>query len=312
MSLVVLKAQGQSLLVDRGRTGAQAMGLSQGGALDEYSYLCANRLLGNSPSAAAVEITLGQLTLKAQASTNLAFTGAQIPVWVNRTPIPPWSTVSIAEGDVIEVGFYQGQGTRLYMAVKGGFQAPEFFSSKSCVPREQLGGHNEGQVIQVGDALHFQPTPPLTKHRLTPPGLRKLPSETLTLRYIPGYQYEEFPAAARQRFNETTFTLSPHMDRMGFRLSGPELPTPTQQITSEGIALGSIQITPDGQPIALMQDRQNIGGYPKIGVIYRVDMGLLAQCAPGHRLRFQEGNVEEAWHLLQQREAFFRHHMHRP
>lgn len=305
MSFLVTAAKGQSILVDRGRSHAQAAGLSQGGALDEYSFLWANRLLGNEADAAALEITLGQLTLIAQAPTSIAITGAAIPVLLNQQPLAPWASVNIKAGDVLSFGFFTGHGTRLYLAVKGGFQAPEFYHSKSCVIREGLGGHHNGLPVATDQTLYFSPSLPQPL-RATPKNLRKLPTAQQAIRFIPSYQYADFLAADRNTFNYSPYRLTPHMDRMGFRLEGKPIATPKNNIASEGISLGSIQITPEGQPMVLLSDRQNIGGYAKIGVVYRVDLGLLAQCAPGQQVHFIEGNLEEAWQLQQQRELFFK------
>lgn len=304
MSFLVKAAKGQSIVVDRGRKHAQAAGLSQGGALDEYSFLWANRLLGNRQDAAALEITLGQLTLVAQAATSIAITGAAIPVFLNQQPLMPWASTNIQAGDVLSVGFFNGHGTRLYIAVKGGFEAPEFYHSKSCVIREGLGGHHQGLPVAANQTLHFTPSQPQPV-RITPEHLRKLPLAQQAIRFIPSYQYTDFLTTARKAFLRSPYQLTPQMDRMGFRLAGTPIAIPKNNIASEGISLGSIQITPQGQPMVLLSDRQNIGGYPKIGVVYRVDLGLLAQCAPGQQIHFFEGNLEEAWQLQQQREAFF-------
>src|SRR5699024_878590 len=135
-------------------------------------YLWANRLLGNAANAAALEVTLGPVTLTATASTTIAITGAQIPVKINQQTVPPWSSAAVKAGDKITVGFFQGKGTRLYIAVKGGFEAPDFFTSKSCVIREQLGGHAYGAPLTTGHQLCFTASVPLP-HRTTPQSLQK-------------------------------------------------------------------------------------------------------------------------------------------
>ncbi|MDO5494675.1 MAG: hypothetical protein Q4G64_03065, partial [bacterium] len=49
---------------------------------------------------------------------------------------------------------------------------------------------------------------------------------------------------------------------------------------------GSIQIPPDGKPVLFMRDHPVTGGYPVIGVVESADIDLLAQMAPGSRIRF--------------------------
>ena len=70
-------------------------------------------------------------------------------------------------------------------------------------------------------------------------------------------------------------------DRMGVRLTGPALHGTLTGIISEGIPLGAVQIPPDGQPIVLMNDRQTIGGYPRLGALTPIACATLAQCLPG-------------------------------
>ncbi len=57
------------------------------------------------------------------------------------------------------------------------------------------------------------------------------------------------------------YTVGPLSDRMGVRLQC-EGPGPSGgQTLSEGVAPGSIQLPPDGQPILLLADHQATGGY---------------------------------------------------
>ncbi len=84
-------------------------------------------------------------------------------------------------------------------------------------------------------------------------------------------------------------------DRMGVRLLGPRLECRQQSMISEGIALGAVQVPPDGQPIVLLNDRQTIGGYPRLGALAPPALARLAQCLPGQRVRLLP-TVQEAAH----------------
>ena len=53
---------------------------------------------------------------------------------------------------------------------------------------------------------------------------------------------------------------------------------------SEGIPLGAIQVPPDGQPIVLLNDRQTIGGYPRLGALTPLALARLAQSLPGDKI----------------------------
>ena len=63
---------------------------------------------------------------------------------------------------------------------------------------------------------------------------------------------------------------------------------------SEGIALGAVQVPPDGQPIVLLNDRQTIGGYPRLGALTPLSLARLAQCLPGQRVTLRPTTQEVA------------------
>jgi allophanate hydrolase subunit 2 len=46
-----------------------------------------------------------------------------------------------------------------------------------------------------------------------------------------------------------------------------------------------VQVPPDGQPIILLNDRQTIGGYPRLGALTPQAVARLAQCLPGEKLQ---------------------------
>jgi antagonist of KipI len=90
---------------------------------------------------------------------------------------------------------------------------------------------------------------------------------------------------------------------MGVRLEGPVLErTVNEDLLSEAIAPGTIQVPPSGQPILLLGDCQTIGGYPKIAHVITVDLGSAAQLRPGDTVRFVETSLREAQQLLAERE----------
>ena len=60
---------------DLGRRTGRRAGLAPGGAMDQRAYLWANRLLGNDPGAAALEVTLGGFSLRFAVETVVALAG---------------------------------------------------------------------------------------------------------------------------------------------------------------------------------------------------------------------------------------------
>jgi allophanate hydrolase subunit 2 len=73
-------------------------------------------------------------------------------------------------------------------------------------------------------------------------------------------------------------------DRMGLRLQG--LAVPGGELISEATPLGAVQMTPEGQPIVLLNDRGRIGGYTKPARVHPADLPWLAQLRPGQKVWF--------------------------
>ena len=73
-----------------------------------------------------------------------------------------------------------------------------------------------------------------------------------------------------------------------------------QDLITDGIVFGSIQIPPNGQPIIMLADHQTTGGYPKIATVATVDLPLLAQAMPGQKIQLAFVTVQTAQGLLRQ------------
>ena len=83
------------------------------------------------------------------------------------------------------------------------------------------------------------------------------------------------------------YTVTAESNRVGMRLDGPVLErSRTEELPSEGVVRGSLQVPPTGQPTLFLADHPVTGGYPVIGVVLSVDVDLAAQAQPGQRLRF--------------------------
>ena len=263
---------------DLGRQGVMRYGLTQGGAADAYACQWANRLLNNPMHAATLEILPGGFTLRLLADCQLAITGADLAATYQQRKLKPWSSWWAQAGAEIHFGSAQS-GLRAYLAVSGGWQTPVCFGSRSTVLREGLGGI-DGRSLSQGDTLPILAQTPQSERQVA---LQWQPhyNTPLILRYVTGYQYQHFDHRVLTHFHQAQYVVSPHSNRMGVRLDGPELALPEGPPQSEGIAFGTLQITGAGQPIVLLQDRQTIGGYFKLGSVGWYDCAQLAQRAPG-------------------------------
>ncbi len=300
---VVIKPGPLSLLQDAGRMGWQQCGVSPGGPLDRHAAAWANRLLGNPWGTPLLEIALGGVELESQVDTWVALCGADLPIERDGEPQALWTRFPVRAGQRLSLGFARS-GQRAYLAVADGFRAEPVLGSVATQVREGLGGlRGDGSALQAGDVLHCSPA--------TRPGVVSVPwpyrpdyREPPILRVILGGDAPLFAEAERAAFFRREWRLSPQSDRMGARLLGEPLHAPARQ-WSLGIATGTIQVPPDGQPIILMVDRQTMGGYPILGWVHPLDLDRLAQCPAHTPLRFAEIDLDDAQAELRTFYRFF-------
>ena len=296
--LEITDLTGIATLQDSGRRGFNKFGVPTSGAMDWYAYQAANSLLNNPANSAVIELGLGEITFHSLRNTVLAVTGAGYEVENYIWTFPLWTSFYVRAGWTVRVKKTSG-GNWAYIAIAGGFDSPVIMNSRSTYLRGGI-----GSALKVGDVLQsFPPATELLKlaaRNHTP----LIPySQTPTIEVIPAPQADWFTPEGIRTFYESEYTLSPSFDRMGYRLASLLSPSPakeitkaiTQELISEGMTMGSIQIPADGQPIVMMADAPTAGGYPKIANVARASLPLLAQCEAGvSRIRFREVMVEEA------------------
>ena len=282
---------------DLGRPGLARFGVTPGGALDRRALILGNRLLGNEPGYAALEITLTGPTLSFTAPVVIAVTGADLGARLNDRSIPNWSPVRITAGD--ELSFFPSAGAvgaRAYLCIGGGFDVEPVLSGRGT---DLLGGFGgwQGRALAAGDELPIgEPSLPIEailRRQLVnePPSI----SSDAIARFVPGPQWDRFTERGVEALRSGEFTVSPRSNRQGIRLSGPPLEHRRgADIVSEGIANGAVQVPGDRQPIVLLAARQTVGGYAKIATVAGADMDSLGQLRPGGRVTFAQITVEEA------------------
>lgn len=284
-ALRVVQAGPLALVVDGGRFGVRHLGVTQGGAADWISFYWANWLLGNPLEATALEIVVGGgLSLEAEQDTTLALMGADLDARIDQQPLTPGGVFHVSAGQ--RLAFHRPiNGLRAYLAVPGGFEAPQVLGSSSATPREQLGGHRgDGSALRAGDRLEWLGQALATRRLpFAPQASITLSGERLAL--VPGAQIAHFTGASLFHAFNNAWRIDNRADRMGVRLQGSALHCKLPSMISEGIPLGAVQVPPDGQPIVLLNDRQTIGGYPRLGALSPMAAARLAQCLPGQEVR---------------------------
>ncbi|HEV2106642.1 MAG TPA: 5-oxoprolinase subunit PxpB [Thermomicrobiales bacterium] len=284
---------------DLGRPGLERFGVTRGGAVDRRALILGNRLVGNDPNAAALEITLSGPRLAFDSPMAIALAGTDLGATLDGQALPIWQPVLAPAGSELAFGAPAGHGARAYLCVAGGIAVPTVLGSRATDLTGHFGGI-EGRPLRAGDQIPIGPPPGslemLLRRRLSqePPGQ----AAAVELRVVLGPQQHRFTDAGIAALLEGVFTASTKADRMGVRLQGPAVElSHGADMLSEGIAPGTVQVPGDGQPIALLTPRQTVGGYPKIATIVSADLDRLAQVRPGNTVTFTAVDVSEARRL---------------
>lgn len=254
---------------DRGRPGLAHLGVPPSGAADAAAFDLGNRLVGNPPGAAALEATLEGPALRFDGPATVAVTGA--------TALPPRA---VGAGELLEVGRCVN-GVRAYVCVRGGIDVEPVLGSRSTDLLTGLGP----PPLQAGAILALGPAPAEEPRPGTVPGhlLRDEP----VLRVRLGPRDDWFTPAAVEALCSERWRVTPSSNRVGIRLEGPALERArTDELLSEGLVTGALQVPPSGQPILLLQDHPTTGGYPVIAVVCADDLPLAGQLAPSRFVRF--------------------------
>ncbi len=288
-SIRILTPGMQTTVQDLGRFGYAHHGVSASGAADALALRAGNLLVGNAENAAAVEMTLAGASFEFEAAAVVALTGSDFGA-----DVPLWRAVDVAAGTILSCGATRS-GARCYLAVRGGIAVPKVMGSASTHVMTGVGGRplRKGDTLPVGDAAIRKPrrSPAVGAPEFVRGGL---------LRVTPGPQRDWF----QDDLYTTAYTVAEESNRMGLRLRGPAIPSHPGHMLTEGVALGAIQVPPDGQPIILFVEHQTTGGYPKPANVISADIWRLGQLRPRDEVRFQQVTIEQALELLQDQERW--------
>lgn len=263
-TLTVVVAGVATTVQDHGRAGLAALGVPRSGAVDAGLHDLVNRLVGNPLDAATLE-TAGGLVVTSGGPIVIAASGEDGPR-------------SLTAGQVVHVDPAPGEQWA-YLAVRGGIAVDPVLGSRS---RDTLSGlgplpPRPGAELPVG----ADPGTPLA----TDNAPRRIRTGVVSVRIWAGPRADWFDAGAIGALMSGAWAVSRDVSRVGVRLDGPLLARRRDELPSEPLVLGAIQVPPDGRPVVMLPDHPTTGGYPVIGVVDAGDVGSLAQARPGTAVR---------------------------
>lgn len=285
----------QALIQDRGRFGLAGTGVSPSGVFDRMSAIRANHALGNHDDAAVIEILMGSFEFETTTSAHMLLTGMGAPFSItSASGDVRWGysneIVDLEPGDVVFIKMAR-TGLRGYLSFRGGLAVPKVLGSRATDVMSNLGP----APLQAGDELEIGTD---IGEPAWWPALRNIPPLWRTprvheLAVVLGPRNDWFTEEAQQEFFNQEFEVSSESNRIGIRLNSatPLTRLRTDELASEGMTRGSIQVPPSGNPVIFGPDYPVTGGYPVIGVLTRRSSDHSGQLAPGDAVRFVLANT---------------------
>ena len=293
----VIKPGFQSTIQDSGRFGFSDLGISISGAADAVSLRIGNLLLGNDQNSPALEMTLVGGEFFFDSDTIIAITGSDFQPTIDGIEIPLWTSIFLRSGQTISFGATQS-GARCYLCIKGGFEVDKILGSFSTHLLTGIGGY-KGRALLKNDEINytgcnFQNLQPLkVKKEIV---IELMNREKIFVTNAP--QTDHFSPEALNLFSSSVYSVSEETNRMGLRLTGPMLAgINNQDIVTEGVSLGAIQVSHDGNPIILFVEHQTTGGYPKIANVISAHFHKIGQLRPRDEIQFSFVSIEKAYEM---------------
>jgi biotin-dependent carboxylase-like uncharacterized protein len=283
-SVTVLATGALTTVQDAGRGGQAALGVGRSGACDRTSYRLANRLVGNAENAAVLEVTFGGLRLRADHDVMVVTTGARCEgTWPHNAP------ATLRSGDELRLG-PPASGLRTYVAMRGGFAVDPVLGSRSTDVLSGLGPAlvSVGDVLEIGEPDH--PAPGVDVAPVDDPE-----AGDVTVLVGPGPRRDWFTDEAWDSLVQQAYTVTSDSNRVGLRLEGEPLErTRNDELPSEGMVRGALQIPPSGKPVLFLADHPVTGGYPVVAYVVDDDVDRCGQLRPGQTLHLRASTPARA------------------
>ena len=281
-----------------GRLGLWDVGVPPSGPMDPLAHRMANRMVGNPPGTAALEMTVTGATLRFDSDAVIALAGAQMDAQLDGRPVSFWEPIAAPRDSVLTLGAIRGPGQRACLAVRGGLDVPGYLGSRATFTLGQFGGHG-GRALRTGDVL-----------RLNRTGLDLGGCHAIGARDRPDYSRHwqiavtDGPHGAPDFFTHTdidvflaaNWEVHYNSSRTGVRLIGPkpawartdggEAGLHPSNIHDNAYAIGSVDFTGD-MPVILGPDGPSLGGFVCPVTIVDAELWKIGQLRPGDRLRFR-------------------------
>lgn len=280
-SLRIIKSGLLTTIQDKGRVGYSYYAISSGGVMDRLSADHTNLIIGNEADYPIIECTSVAPTFEFLTSGYFAVGGADCKYTLNGNPIHMYSCIKANKGDFLSGGNYLN-GLRGYIALNGKINREKYLNSISyhSYPYNDL---IKSSKLGKNDIIQWQSesVPNLNVELKSNNHFGK------DIKIERGPEFDFLSHEKKEQFLNESFQITNHSNRMGIRLSGPELLAKVSHLKeSVPVFPGIIQLTPQGQLIIILQDGQTTGGYPRIAYIRTNELNKLNQVKIGEEINF--------------------------
>lgn len=303
-AIEVLDGGLQSTVQDaEGMIGYWTVGVPPCGAMDSYSFRIGNKLLGNTPDSAGIELTMRGGTYRFRTTASFCITGADMSATLDGETVPMYTVVTAKPMQELKFKTCT-KGMRTYLLVAGGIKVPKIMGSCSTFCDGKFGGHN-GRALRTGDVLHLSNKCLTNIVSTFDKNYTPKIDNVWTIGVIPGPQptYEYLQPEYLKTLTEAEYTVNFNSARTGIRLNGPipqwvredggEAGLHPSNIHDNAYAIGTLDLTGD-QSILLGPDGPSLGGFVCSVTTAKGELWKLGQLHPGDKVHFQLITLEQA------------------
>jgi biotin-dependent carboxylase-like uncharacterized protein len=283
--LLILSAGFYTSIQDLGRKKYRSYGVPISGAMDKYSMILANNLLGNETGMPVMEMTLTGAKIMFENDTLFVITGADLSPELNGEPLEINMVYPAHFGDVLKFG-KRNYGVRTYLGVKGGFKTERILDSYSYFE-----GITSKFRIEKGDRLSIASCDRNPEHSSAKVKIKKEHFKTDWLYVTKGPEFDLLTKKQTDLLFKKSFEIDTLNNRMGYQLKTLFPPANKKEIITSVLIPGTVQLTPSGKLIIMMRDCPTTGGYPRILQLTDEAINRLAQLETGDTFTFNLENV---------------------
>ncbi|MEZ6137149.1 MAG: biotin-dependent carboxyltransferase family protein [Pirellulaceae bacterium] len=267
----VIQAGLMTTFQDGGRHGFSFYAIPPSGPLDRVAARTANALVGNALDATVLECTYTPPRILFLDNAIVGLAGADMDWHIDDLPVPRGQTLLVPAGSELW-GNPAVAGCRSYLAIAGEIDTTRDLGSTACHVLAGLGG-NVGRALRPGDQITWRPSGfdihvELNLH---------VASTTDKLNVLKGPEFDYLLPESQNELTTGLFSITPESNRMGARLSGPQLKMRASLRDSLPVLPGMIQLPPAGNCIVVLQDGQTTGGYPRIAYLPQESLNRFCQ-----------------------------------